>query len=410
MIYDLIIVGAGIGGLYTAHNYMKKYPTHNILILERNRKIGGRIDTYYDRNYPSGIEAGAGRFHKKQRFFNKLLKELDLENKSVPITNFEIYYPIETKKGEPIDTKSIQKIIEKSKNIPDNVLKNTIFLDFAKTVLQNNEIKKLVGSFGYSSELTDMNAYDTIVLIEKHFDPKIQYYSLRGGLYQVVEKIHKKLKNTTILIHRRVVETKYDVNTQIFTVSCENIQKKYYSKKCVYATTKETLIKQEIFQPLFPILEKIKTLPLCRIYAKFSPSNNEWFRELPKITTNNNIRIIIPINETTIMISYSDNKYARFWKTLEEKEGIPGINRELRRLIKQTLNKEIPEPEHTKIFYWEHAVAYFDKGFDSNIDTKKIMYPYKKIPLFVCGENFSEKNSQWIEGALDTSDYIQKYL
>jgi hypothetical protein len=110
------------------------------------------------------------------------------------------------------------------------------------------------------------------------------------------------------------------------------------------------------------------------------------------------------------MISYSDNKYARFWKTLEEKEGIPGINRELRRLIKQTLNKEIPEPEHTKIFYWEHAVSYFDKGFDSNIDTKKIMYPYKKIPLFVCGENFSEKNSQWIEGALDTSDYIQKYL
>jgi hypothetical protein len=153
-------------------------------------------------------------------------------------------------------------------------------------------------------------------------------------------------------------------------------------------------------------LEKIHTLPLCRIYAKFSPPFNQWFQGLPKVTTNNNLRIVIPIDETTIMISYTDNHYARFWKDLNDKKGIEAVNKELQRLVHQTLNINIREPEHTEIFYWEHAVAYFGKGFDSKKDTKKILCPNKNIPLFICGENFSEKNNQWIEGSLDTSKYI----
>jgi hypothetical protein len=38
------------------------------------------------------------------------------------------------------------------------------------------------------------------------------------------------------------------------------------------------------------------------------------------------------------------------------------------------------------------------------------MKPYANIPLYACGENYSKMNNQWMEGGLDTSEYILKYV
>jgi monoamine oxidase len=42
--YDIIIIGSGISGLYSAYNIKKNYPTTTFLILEKYKKqwIGGR--------------------------------------------------------------------------------------------------------------------------------------------------------------------------------------------------------------------------------------------------------------------------------------------------------------------------------------------------------------------------------
>ena len=43
MIYDIIIIGAGIAGLYTHYLLKLNNPNINILILESSNRIGGRI-------------------------------------------------------------------------------------------------------------------------------------------------------------------------------------------------------------------------------------------------------------------------------------------------------------------------------------------------------------------------------
>jgi hypothetical protein len=153
------------------------------------------------------------------------------------------------------------------------------------------------------------------------------------------------------------------------------------------------------------MLQMIKTLPLCRIYAKgvYDSVGDD------KVTVNNNLRIIIPIDRKTdmTMISYTDNKYARYWKNLLDTKGIDAVNKEHQRLLRETFKRDdIPLPRKIQMFYWEHGVAYFGPGFDSKTMPRQIMRPFKNMPLFVCGENYSEKNNQWMEGALDTSDYI----
>jgi protoporphyrinogen oxidase len=55
--YDYIIIGGGLAGLYTAYKINQSEPKAKLLILERNRQMGGRIDTINHK-----LEAGAGRF------------------------------------------------------------------------------------------------------------------------------------------------------------------------------------------------------------------------------------------------------------------------------------------------------------------------------------------------------------
>ena len=101
-------------------------------------------------------------------------------------------------------------------------------------------------------------------------------------------------------------------------------------------------------------------------------------------------------------------KRADYWKRLYDDQGSSVLKRTIKGYISQTFDIETPLPVAIKMFYWEKGVAYFTKGFDSTTMTKKIMVPYSELPLFVCGENYSENNTAWIEGALDTSDYVIK--
>ncbi len=48
-LYDTIIIGGGIAGLYTAYLLQKRNPKHRFIILEKQKYLGGRLLTYSDK-------------------------------------------------------------------------------------------------------------------------------------------------------------------------------------------------------------------------------------------------------------------------------------------------------------------------------------------------------------------------
>ena len=90
-------------------------------------------------------------------------------------------------------------------------------------------------------------------------------------------------------------------------------------------------------------------------------------RDIPRLTINNQLRYIIPIDKERgiIMISYTDNYYAEYWKKIRENAGIRGVVKKHKELIKEGLKLNMPEPLETKMFYWEDGVAFYGKGFNS---------------------------------------------
>jgi monoamine oxidase len=128
MIYDIIIIGSGMSGLYTAYNIKKSSPNTSFLILEKYKKqwIGGRTsnEMFYGTEIVTG--AGIGR-KKKDKLLHKLLDELDLKT---PEFTFDPHY---SKRITPVDIKEIMN------HLRDEYAKykgpQTTFKTFAKNIL-----------------------------------------------------------------------------------------------------------------------------------------------------------------------------------------------------------------------------------------------------------------------------------
>ena len=64
MIYDTLIVGGGIAGLYTAYTLLKQNPSLRLLVVEKNAELGGRATSTMFQGVSVVTGAGVGRFHK----------------------------------------------------------------------------------------------------------------------------------------------------------------------------------------------------------------------------------------------------------------------------------------------------------------------------------------------------------
>lgn len=446
MIYDVVILGGGIAGLNSAYQILKKKPDAHILILEKEPILGGRVHTTHTRYME--VEAGAGRFHDGQPHIMKMIQELGLSSHLSKITSTASYadgtgkimnsildtpipttytvgsvlppvQPVMMSVADQLFGKEnlpsawlITKIVMASYITPEETLIDNSLLSFAQTVLNDAEIQLLKDSFGYYSELVLMNAKDALHLIVAHLSPEHNYYGLKGGLSQLIRKLE-----TTVLTHMNVrIQKKRSVNRirhikwrsePTFEIGCSDVSTIYYGKQCICAMPKQVVEQIKFFQPLAPMLSKIKCAPLCRIYSKFPiQSNRVWFKGLPKLTVNSHLRMIIPINEQkgVIMSSYSDNKFAKYWKRLHNKEGESGVNNRLVQLLQKNTGRPVPPPIKTEIYYWECGVGYWGVGANSAEISKQLIQPFgKSVAMFLCGEHYSEKNQQWMEGALETS-------
>lgn len=124
------------------------------------------------------------------------------------------------------------------------------------------------------------------------------------------------------------------------------------------------------------------------------------------MTMKNDVRMIIPIDEEkgVVMISYTDGAIANRWARMESEKGIREVNQRLKELIDERLDISIPMPKHTRVFYWSNGVGYWKVGADSATVEKRATNGFHG--LYFCGENYSAKNQQWVEGALDTAELV----
>jgi len=382
-----MILGCGLAGLYTAHQLLKRNPDRKLIMLEKEKILGGRVHTYKDKQMT--VEAGAGRFSKNHTLLIELLEEFHLDKKIIPIpSSFEVAEP------SPYNLKFILgKIIAFSKIDPLHNLVNLSFINYARLIVSKEEVQYIEDSFGYYTELVVMNARDAIeLLLQLNGD----FCILKDGLSQLIDRLEDRLHvcpNVEIR-HEEVVSIQHQNNHYQIRTN----KNTYTTPYCICTLPSNVVKKLAFFRPLAPLLRYITTSPMCRIYSIL---DNKQFKKLPKMTTKTPLRMIIP--SAHIVMFYSDDKYAMYWQDIYEKQGIYGVNKALTYYVKELLNIDI-KPKHTKVFYCHDGVGYWTVGAHKEMIAQQLQNPFPDF--YMCGEHYSTTFQQWMEGALETSKKV----
>lgn len=389
---DVIIVGSGISGLYSAYTIKKKSPETSFLILEKYKKnwIGGR--TSNDDFCGSEIVTGAGIGRKnKDKMLYSLLKEFHL-----PKHDFKIHPKVFDSEKRVNIIEIIQHLQNEYNDDKDKML---TFKEFAKPILGEEKYKNFILSVGYT-DYENEDAFETLF----HYGMEdntccwtgfhVPWKQLVTKLYDFIGNEHFKFSNNVISIQEK------GKSLHVFT---EN-DKIYFCNKVIIASTIDT-VRQLLPHPIY---RNIEGQPFLRLYAKFTKKSSlllkNYIQGMTYVSTS--LQRILPIDSENgvYMIAYNDNK-----NTIALKNHLENT-RENRTFYERLLEKSINIPENSlqiislKDFYWKIGTHYY-KPLDKKIHKSRedfiheAQHPTKNI--LVVGELIS-LNQGWVEGALES--------
>lgn len=375
----IVIIGAGIAGLYLG--YLLKSLKKDFIIIEKDKRYGGRVyvDDFDGKKVVLG--AGIGRFSKDKTLYN-LCKKL-----KVPIKEYKVKISYSFKVKKPLLT-YVEEFKKKTREIDRSNINFEEFLD-------DNDANDFILTSGY----TDYIKADVIdTLYNYGFDDNISDWDAFSIDWDVLlDNLYNILKSHIYLEEKVVKIEDFFITTT---------KRKLKSDKIVCSTPVN--IARKLF-PSINILKELNCQSFSRIYAKIIQGNELLKEKVENFTiVDSFLQKVIPIDKDKgiYMIGYNDNYSAdlglEYFTTLEEKK----VNSILEKEIYKNFKVKV-KVDFAKIAYWDYGTTYYlplsRKYKDRNEWLSYATNPLKNI--FFIGEGFSH-NQGWVQGALDSVDFI----
>lgn len=406
MVFDIIIVGAGIAGLRAALESKKINKHLKILVLEKYKASGGRMYTVHEtvQGKPIQYESGAGRIHSSHIKLLSLLKYYNLH--TAEITEETLWRPYGQTAKPNHFTDMWLSLCAVFEELPDEVKRTKTLRELAISALGAEQATTLLDHYPYRAELEIANADSSIDL----------YKSLQKGHFCVVKEGFSALaERMTKDAVKQDVQFKYTIEVDRiiydktkFTVKTTK-QTSFEAKRVIMALPQKALINIHPFSQDHPLLKAVRMEPLMRIYSVY-PQPTDWFPKA-KVVTNTPLRYIIPVDQKAglIMSSYLDSRDIELWPDLHKKENheklVQKIQNETTALFPES---RIPEPLYTKAHLWQQGCSYWlPTTEDYRQLSREALNPMPDTHpgLHLIGESFCKKQ-QWIEGAIEHADEL----
>lgn len=407
--YDILIIGAGIAGLYTAIECLKRKPKSRVALAESYHIAGGRMSTFSADI--SGVhyqwEMGGARISEHHTMLLKLFKKYGLE--TFPIEGAPQFKESGAWSLEPDNFgRAIPITFGPLANLPKEILGTKTLRQLLSTVLTPKELEGLLIRHPYRGELDTMRADIALGLFQNEFGPSEKYVLCKQGLSTLIQKMVEDFEKRGgfLFLKHKLLEIRGD-HEFIFKKSGDTSEIVFQAAKAVFAIPSPALARLAPFAS-WPTLKHLAMKPLLRIYAVFpkGPNGKQWFEGLTKIVTAQRPRYIIPasVENGSIQISYTDSTDAEPLMEILKKDGEAALGAEIVKDLRVLLDKTIPDPLFVKAHPWHDGVTYWLPGDYSPAElSKKAIRPFRKKPWFVVGESYSMRQG-WMEGGLEHAD------
>lgn len=385
----IIIIGAGISGLYLGHLLQKQ--GKDFIILEQQQRYGGRVyvESFDDERIVIG--AGIGRFEKDKILYD-LCTSLD-----VPVHKYTSQISRVFSQEKVSDKKFIDELKQfENVRLTKEKRSTTDFLTF----LEENKKLDFINLSGY----TDYIHADIIDTIEDYgFDDVISGYTgFSIDWDNLLDKLYDSMSDKVRLGEGIVEHIEKDKSVRT--------NKGVYHYDQLVCTVPVSIAR--LLFPSITILEDLDVQPFSRIYVKIDKGKKEM-AEIKNFTiVDSYLRKIIPINpkKGIYMIGYNDNGDAleslSDFRNMTERQLYDKIRYEINRIfgIDMTIGA-------SKIAFWEYGTTYY-KPLKTKYKNRGEWLKIAQNPasdIYFVGEGFS-RNQGWVEGALESVDVIYSML
>lgn len=405
--FDVIIIGSGMSGLYSALKVKKLCPELSFLVIEKNELFGGRSYNYRFENTDVVTGAGIGRKNKDKHLL-QLMKDF-----KIPIHFFETEHKYASTIDPPCEVKAIfsrlRSIYEKENK--NKATKNhETFKQYAKNILGESAYEHFTTCAGYT-DYEKEDVYDTFY----HYEFDDNYNKWIGFsvpwkilVDKIVHSLGKNIINNTEVTKIYNQDNYFEISTKSTNSKKNNTSSiKYYCEKVIIATDIDSL--NDLIHNISPnpsLYYQIQGQPFLRLYAKFSKESIPYLKDKIRGVTviPGPMQKVIPMNPDNgvYMIIYNDNRdadfFKKYFKNNEKNRTILNI------LFEKSLQLEGKlHIENIKDFYWKNGTHYYKPllpEFKNRQEfIKKAQHPQQNI--LIVGELISIHQG-WVEGALES--------
>lgn len=409
MIYDEIIIGAGIAGLY----WVSKTKPKNYLVLEKSNRIGGRI--YNIEWNGSQISLGGGIIKSSNNYTIGLAAKFGL-NLADGISKYEMIDWVKEngpKSDKPNEDdfytlnlnliKYLKKIYQTNKKeIDNNRINFEEFLDLYVELKISQLIKSNLLYKTYFNADVGSVLYDEMDELLRTGDFHYKYIK-NGGYTLLLDKLLEMVGKKNIITNTNVIEIKKQSNLDLYEIiTGTNII--YRTKKIILATeTVNNIIYNfsnlETTNKLNQLYQIVSGSNYIRIYSyHINPHGLKYSYKTSGLPGK-----VIPINDNILMCSYTEEHDANKLKNLLENK-----SKETQcKIIYELLNKcgiPITKPNDIIIKFWNSGVHYNNPGYDKKIK-KSLINELKKENIIVIGECISDSHG-WVNSALESVEQV----
>lgn len=381
-IYNYIVVGGGIAGLYANWKLSKKGKIG--ILLEKETDFGGRVLEV--KFHEQTIKLGAGIMAENNVHLLSLFKKLGLTYSTFQSQTKTLL--------KPFDMEKAIGIIKSTYRLNKDKTKSLTSMEFLKKYFPTKWIKEFVANCEYRDWLESDIGYF------------IKYYSITDMSHSPYRVL---LPSWTNLVNKLKLPNCIG-NYQVKKITrlpngFFQIDNKYQTKKIYICTTLKPVDK--LLGPLidWSYSNYIGTIPFVRIYTwhskPYDTSKIHHYTIVP-----NQLEKIIQVSPNILMASYSDNLGAKYFKSLINQNKKTQIKKVEKKL--QELEIGINKVDDIEICWWEEGVHYYKPVGPHNTINQvinKLTKPTKGI--YVLGEITSKKHG-WVEGAIQSVDSIIK--
>jgi protoporphyrinogen oxidase len=267
-IYDYVIIGGGIAGLHTLYKLTKINRNLKVLLIEKEKYLGGRAQEV---NFHGNlIKLGAGIAATDNKTLLPLLRKLNV--KTVKVRGYKNVIGI--KDNTYNHNVTIKKLINKYKSLvrSNTKFRNLTVRQFLKKYLKRNEYVNFLKYMEYGDYLDgDVEYYIKRYPIK---DDDINPYTIIFLSWtELANKLIKNINKSKIKLNTKCNFITKNNEDNIFTLNV-NDDKKIYTRNIISTVTVNVLNKITSKLRMLDYTKYIGSVPFVRIYTYHKNGHN----------------------------------------------------------------------------------------------------------------------------------------